>query len=327
MSMSPRFRPVRRTVLAGLLIVFALAAFGPAAAAAKITSPKEEFGFTIGDDYQLVNYKQLVAYWRKLDAESDRLKVVEIGKTAEGRTMVMAIITSPANQARLARYKDIATRLALAKGLTDASGAPPGRRGQGGRLDRRRAPRDGDPGLAAAHRARLADDERERRRDPAPPRRCHPPRRPGQPRRARARRRLVHARKGPGQEVDERRPGPLPEVHRSRQQPRFLHEHPAGDQGRQPAALHRMAPADPLQPPPDRAGRDRPVRAALPRSLQLRLRPAHPGRHRPRRGGHAQPLRHRGQARRDDAVGRRLLDLVERRPQEHRAISTTSSAS
>jgi hypothetical protein len=119
MSMSPRFCPVRRTVLAGLLIVFALAAFRPAAAAAKITSPKEEFGFTIGDDYQLVDYKQLVAYWRKLDAESDRLKVVEIGKTAEGRTMVMAIITSPANQARLARYKDIATRLALAKGLTD----------------------------------------------------------------------------------------------------------------------------------------------------------------------------------------------------------------
>jgi len=34
--------------------------------------------------------------------------------------MIMAIITSPANQARLARYKDIARRLALAKGLTDA---------------------------------------------------------------------------------------------------------------------------------------------------------------------------------------------------------------
>ncbi len=47
------------------------------------------------------------------------MTLVEIGKTAEGRTMVMAIITSPANHARLARYKDIAARLALAKGLTD----------------------------------------------------------------------------------------------------------------------------------------------------------------------------------------------------------------
>ena len=33
--------------------------------------------------------------------------------------MVMAIVTSPANHSRLGRYKDIATRLALAKGLTD----------------------------------------------------------------------------------------------------------------------------------------------------------------------------------------------------------------
>jgi hypothetical protein len=103
----------------GLVFVVAVAAF-QLAAAAKVTSPKEQFGFAVGDDFQLVNYKQLVAYWKKLDAESDRMKLVDIGKTAEGRTLLMAIITSPANHARLARYKDIATRLALATGLTDS---------------------------------------------------------------------------------------------------------------------------------------------------------------------------------------------------------------
>ena len=120
MSMIPRFRPRPRAVLAATSIVFVLLALRLPAAAAAITSPKEQFGFAIGDDYQLVDYKQLVAYWKKLDAESNRMSLVEIGKTAEGRTMVMAIVTSPANQARLGRYKDIATRLALAKGLTDA---------------------------------------------------------------------------------------------------------------------------------------------------------------------------------------------------------------
>jgi hypothetical protein len=119
MPSTSRLRPAVRIAFVGLSIALALAAFRLPAAAAKVTSPKEQFGFSIGDDYQLVNYRQLVAYWKKLDAESDRLKVVEIGKTAEGRTMVMAILTSPANQARLARYKDIATRLALAKGLTE----------------------------------------------------------------------------------------------------------------------------------------------------------------------------------------------------------------
>jgi hypothetical protein len=107
-----------KIVLTVLFLAVVLAAL-PSAAAAKVTSPKEQFGFAVGDDYQLVNYRQLVAYWKKLDAESDRMKLVDIGKTAEGRTMIMAIITSPANHGRLARYKDIATRLALAKGLSD----------------------------------------------------------------------------------------------------------------------------------------------------------------------------------------------------------------
>src|SRR5512136_590042 len=118
MSMSPRLRPLHRIALVGLSLAFALLALSLPAAPAAVTSPKEQFGFTIGDDYQLVNYKQLVAYWKKLDAESDRMSLVDIGRTAEGRTMVMAIITAPANQARLSRYKDIAKRLALARGLT-----------------------------------------------------------------------------------------------------------------------------------------------------------------------------------------------------------------
>ncbi len=82
-----------------------------------ITSPKEEFGFSLGDDYHLANYQQLEAYWRKLERESDRLDLEEIGRTAEGRTMIMAVLTSPGNHERLARYKEISRRLALADGL------------------------------------------------------------------------------------------------------------------------------------------------------------------------------------------------------------------
>ncbi len=84
-----------------------------------VTSPKEEFGFEVGADYSLINYSQLLSYWEKLDRESDRLTLTRIGTTAEGRPMIMAIITSPENQKRLSRYKDISRRLALAEGLTD----------------------------------------------------------------------------------------------------------------------------------------------------------------------------------------------------------------
>jgi hypothetical protein len=85
----------------------------------RLTSPQEQFGFEIGADYMLVNYMQLLAYWRKLDTESNRLTLQTIGITAEGRTMVMAIVTSPANHKKLARYRDISRRLTLAEGLSE----------------------------------------------------------------------------------------------------------------------------------------------------------------------------------------------------------------
>src|SRR5262245_8309542 len=84
-------------------------------AAPKVTSPKEQFGWDIGDDYRLVNYTQYAEYLKKLDQQSDRLTVVEIGKTEEGRPELTAIITSPENHKRLAQLKDINRKLALAE--------------------------------------------------------------------------------------------------------------------------------------------------------------------------------------------------------------------
>jgi hypothetical protein len=89
-------------------------------ALSRITSPRTQFGHDIGDDYFLANYSQMIDYWRKLDRESARMKLVRIGTTAEGRPMVMAIITSPENQRKLGRYQEISRRLALAEHLTDA---------------------------------------------------------------------------------------------------------------------------------------------------------------------------------------------------------------
>jgi hypothetical protein len=100
--------------------ILALALFATTAVAQKITTPKEEFGHNFGDDYFLANYRQISTYWQKLERESDRIHVVEIGKTAEGRPHYMAIVTSPENWKNIARYKEISRRMALAEGVTDA---------------------------------------------------------------------------------------------------------------------------------------------------------------------------------------------------------------
>ena len=108
-----------RTSVSALAAVLLALVVSPLAQT-RITTPKEQFGFALGDDYHLANYTKISEYWRKLDAESDRLVVQEIGKTAEGRPHLMAIVTSPQNHKNLARYKQISLRLGLAEGLDDA---------------------------------------------------------------------------------------------------------------------------------------------------------------------------------------------------------------
>jgi hypothetical protein len=79
-----------------------------------ITSPADEFGASVGDDYVLATYQQLERYWQKLDAESDRVRLVSIGRTEEGRDQWMAVLSAPANIQKLDRYREISRRLALA---------------------------------------------------------------------------------------------------------------------------------------------------------------------------------------------------------------------
>ncbi len=90
-----------------------------AAPASKVTPPKDQFGFAVGDDYRLVNYSQYTDYLKKLQAQSERMILTDIGKTEEGRTEFTAIITSPENQRKLPLIKAANRRLALAENLTD----------------------------------------------------------------------------------------------------------------------------------------------------------------------------------------------------------------
>ena len=95
-----------------------------------VTSPEDQFGFKIGDDYHLVTYSQVSEYWKKLNKESPRMVLEEIGKTAEGRTQYMAIISSPENHAKLKEYKEISKKLALAKNLDDVQARELARKGK-----------------------------------------------------------------------------------------------------------------------------------------------------------------------------------------------------
>ncbi|MFM8586789.1 MAG: M14 metallopeptidase family protein [Bacteroidota bacterium] len=86
----------------------------------QIPSPKEHFGFNIGDNYRLATYAHTESFFKKLDQSSDRAIMQTIGKTEEGRDQFMMIVTSPANQIKLTSYKEISQKLARAENLSDA---------------------------------------------------------------------------------------------------------------------------------------------------------------------------------------------------------------
>jgi hypothetical protein len=113
-------------------VVFALvAALAPATAIAQgqVTSPKQFFGYDIGADYVLPNYTQFTAYWQKVAAESPRAHLDTIGFSAEGRPQLSLIVSSPENMKKLARYKEIAKKLAYAE-ISDAEAKALAREGK-----------------------------------------------------------------------------------------------------------------------------------------------------------------------------------------------------
>lgn len=81
-------------------------------AAPPIPSPESTLGFKPGTDGRLATYPEVVQYFRALDAASDRVQLEVAGKTTEGRDLVLAVISSPGNLARLDELRAINDRLA-----------------------------------------------------------------------------------------------------------------------------------------------------------------------------------------------------------------------
>ncbi|MCC7194385.1 MAG: hypothetical protein IT356_02390 [Gemmatimonadaceae bacterium] len=123
------------TALAIVLgVALGAGARGPAALSAQarstVPAPESVFGFAVGADSQLFDYEQSMSYFRKLAAASNRVRIVEVGKTSFGRTMSIVVISSPQNLAKLDRLRQINQRLAHPEGLTDSEARALAREGR-----------------------------------------------------------------------------------------------------------------------------------------------------------------------------------------------------
>ena len=109
---------LHKTLTRGLTAALGSLALASLAFAA-VPTPKEHFGFDIGDDYMLPTYTQTEAYFKKIADSTDRLQLVDIGESEQGRRQYMIIASSPENMAKLDHYKSISRRLARAEDLSE----------------------------------------------------------------------------------------------------------------------------------------------------------------------------------------------------------------
>lgn len=105
-------------LLSFVLSFAALALALPSARAQKVTSPAEHLGRAVGVDFQLADWKEVSSYYEKLDRESPRVNLVKVGKTTLGRDMLLAVVGSETNLARLDEIKAAAAKIADPRGLS-----------------------------------------------------------------------------------------------------------------------------------------------------------------------------------------------------------------
>ena len=92
--------------LCGLILVSVIAI------AAQVPSPKSVLGFQPTDDKTIADWRQITDYFAKLDKESNKVTVKEIGKTTLGKPLIVAFISSKDNIKNLDKYRRISAKLA-----------------------------------------------------------------------------------------------------------------------------------------------------------------------------------------------------------------------
>src|SRR2546426_10959979 len=83
-------------------------------------SPKDILGHHIGEPRKLTYYADILAYYRALAAKSPRVKLTTIGKSDEGRELVVVFVGSDDSIRNLEQYRGYLAQLADPRGFSPA---------------------------------------------------------------------------------------------------------------------------------------------------------------------------------------------------------------
>jgi hypothetical protein len=87
---------------------------------AAVQDPSSYLNRTLGEDRYLAPYPKVLEYLRYLAGESNRVRIVDVGKSTLDNDMVLVVMSSPANMKKLNQYRDLSAKLANLKKLLAA---------------------------------------------------------------------------------------------------------------------------------------------------------------------------------------------------------------
>src|SRR5215471_18935463 len=99
-------RPYLRDFLKHAFLVIGTVLFSAALGSSQtVPTPESVLGHKPGDDFYLASYDDARGYFRKISEASNRIKLINVGKTTRGTDWEIAIISAPENLANLDQYK------------------------------------------------------------------------------------------------------------------------------------------------------------------------------------------------------------------------------
>ncbi|MBD3205195.1 peptidase M14 family protein [Candidatus Bathyarchaeota archaeon] len=84
-----------------------------------IKTPEEFYGFKPGTARELLRWDKIVDYFKYIDSESDKIKVVEVGKSTEENPILVAYLSSPENLGNLEGIREDSWKISHPKELSD----------------------------------------------------------------------------------------------------------------------------------------------------------------------------------------------------------------
>jgi hypothetical protein len=121
MAVRARSGPRARGTAALVATLASIVAIAAGLSAAATLPPPDQFsGFRIGADNQLARWDKIVEYMKLAAAETDRVRVQELGTSTNGHPFISVIVGSPDTLKNLDRQRQLARRLYLKGGMPNA---------------------------------------------------------------------------------------------------------------------------------------------------------------------------------------------------------------